>query len=486
MSEEQTLYMEELPQEECGCFEVFARPVYSKLTDTSANPDALPTARGGHTMTLLPSLGATSETSTTSQLLLFGGTTRLAVSFNTLDVLTVTVHHDPSTQQQKTTSAWRSVPLAANSPTPVPRGGHVACVHGDFLYVYGGQFFDLSTGQPTQTYMGDLWRLKVASLAPDAGGAVWEQVELTSASAEDDESKEGKRERGGHCAVVLKDTLYVIGGANPERSSAVLIVPLPDASTTSATMTVLATEGEQPKPGELFSATVVGDYITLKGGIAHDRIYDTFYKLDTTVNPPRWSLLGLAPPRGGHAYFAFRNPSPEAKSLHLASFGGLDGKAFVNTLHLFAASIDASVLSLHTMEMLPRRTGKVVPQEASQPIARVCTGCQGPYGWVQAQVQGSQKGNQQTQADGKTVLASADSATTDQKTETKTTAPLDPASLQELSLPDSSAVTDGVDIPTARFMHTVTALSPERTLFLIWGGMNQDGDLNDAFTLTFA
>ena len=93
----------------------------------------------------------------------------------------------------------------ARGTLPKPRWTHSAVVHGSSMYVFGG-FYGYG-GSGSSGRLNDLWRLDLETLT-------WQEVSLGEGSAPP------PAVRSHHSATVLRDRMYIFGGADEQRVSA--------------------------------------------------------------------------------------------------------------------------------------------------------------------------------------------------------------------------------------------------------------------------
>ena len=386
-----------------------------------------------------------------SSVLIFGGSTREARFLNDLSLYNLT------------TNSW-SHP-AASIIRPPPRSGHTALLHGNTLLVYGGQHIRLPTSEhaaPTVTFYSDVWQLDLATLA-------WRRCEVAGSAPS----------RNGHTAWMRGGSMWTIGGSD-ESGPASSVWRLDLSEWRWHEVEVAASKDSGADGGwdgrELHGMAVEegGERVWLCGGRSENGVLTTRHALDLSDPTARWSHSCAAPARCAHSLLTLQSNQPgaepqpaaakaeeEAKqqissglhSLSLNSgqlpslllFGGTDGLTFYNDL---------------TVLLPPPRTARAADSTA-------CATCNGPLGCHRlgggAKADNAKQGGAASQAD--EAAGSGQTGKGGGKKRDKRTAN---------------------DWPAHRFAHSLTAVRTRdgRAGYLLFGGMDEERDMNDAHVLT--
>ena len=371
----------------------------------------------------------------------FGGSTREARFYNDVYLYNLTTN----TWSHPTTSTTR----------PPPRSGHTAVLHDNSLLVYGGQHIRLPASQhatPTVTFYSDVWQLDLSAFE-------WHKCEVKAANPP---------RRNGHTAWVRGDSMWLVGGSDEDGpSNSVWRLDATDWQWQE----VKADSGECGvwDGRELHGMAVEagGERVWLCGGRSENGVLNTRHALQIDDLTALWSLSGWAPARCAHSLMVLRangwdsvrQPAAavdeEAKehlttaldSLSIAPqtppsllmFGGTDGLTFYNDVTLLSPSTSAATTT-------------------------TCPTCNGPLGCHR--LGGGAKADNQPQP---THNDTPQSSGTKQNNKHK-----------------KRSKSDVTGWPAHRFAHSLTAvrLCDGRAGYVLFGGMDEERDMNDAHVLT--
>ena len=244
-------------------------------------------------------------------------------------------------------------------------------LHGEKLVVYGGQQVTLPSSsssfssQPSVSFLSDVWSL-------DTRDWRWQRMQTTGRTLA----------RNGHCSVVWRDAMYVIGGSDEDGPSAALL----RLDLSSWAWSELKTSGDEVEGRELHAVALEEEAgrLWLVGGRSECGVLNSVYTLQ--LSSGEWRQVGKAPPRCAHSLLLMpqqRTASAEEKEQLSASLtslpltasasaaprlpallmlGGTDGLAFFNDVTIF----------------LPPASS---PQPSSLSPALLCPDCNGPAYW---------------------------------------------------------------------------------------------------------
>ena len=474
----QEMYLTEVPLQDCTCHTPPYTACWTLVKPSS--PVSPPSARGGHswsannitcrtaspraehsfslTAHVQPNavLSCVACASTfvphLSSVLIFGGSTREARFHNDLALYNLT------------TNSW-SHP-AASTIRPPPRSGHTALLHGTTVLVYGGQHIRLPTsehGAPSVTFYSDVWQLDLATFA-------WRRCEVAGSAPS----------RNGHTAWMRGGSMWTIGGSD-ESGPASSVWRLDTSDWRWHEVEVAAQKDGDADGGwdgrELHGMAVEegGERVWLCGGRSENGVLTKRHALDlSSESTARWSHSGAAPARCAHSLLTLQSNPPAAEAqpagaraeeeakqqisagLHSLSlnsgqlpslllFGGTDGLTFYNDL---------------TVLRPPASTARATDSTA-------CATCNGPLGCHRlgggAKADNAKQGGAAPQAG-----EAAGIETTAGKGGKK------------------RGKRSASSWPAHRFAHSLTAVRTRdgRAGYLLFGGMDEERDMNDAHVLT--
>ena len=468
----QEMYLTEVPLQDCTCY----TPPYTAcwLPVKPSSPVSPPSARGGHSWSDQHNAlhqAVTRHTTCRMQLshrsppfvdsalcapstyipqlssvLIFGGSTREARFYNDLYL------YDLST------NSW-SHPTSPSTTRPPPRSGHTAVLHDNTLLVYGGQHIRLPATQhanPTVTFYSDVWQLDLASFD-------WHKRDPTTAPTP-------APRRNGHTAWLRDGSMWVVGGSD-ENGPAGTVWRLDVGEWQWYEVKVSEGECGAWDGRELHGMAVEGggERVWLCGGRSENGVLTTRHALELTSSGAVWSQMASSPARCAHSLVTLQTSGPiaapkpaaandeeakqqltavvDALSLQhstppsLLLFGGTDGLTFYNDLTLLTAA--------------------TLPAAAAATTA--CPTCNGPLGCHRlgggAKADNQNRGNDTEEVDG-----GGKSGKRGKK-----------------------RGKDGLNgWPAHRFAHSLTAvrLRDGRAGYVLFGGMDEERDMNDAHVLT--
>ena len=263
----------------------------SSSTSHVAQEEASPQARGGATLTYLPS---------TRQLLLLGGADRTNHTFGFKEPHVFNV----------TTRLWSK--LVTSGEAPWPRHGHTATLNcnGSSLYVFGG------IHESSGNCYNDLHELHLESLT-------WRKLDVGG-------SPHAPAPRNSHTACLAtvdgRELVYIFGGSSPRNGlmGDLAAFDITDRDNVHwADECFTATTGFTPQPRECHSCTGGGTTGVLRvyGGRGEDRVHADLCVLDLSSrvwDEPKDTKM----PRMAHA-------SVDLGSVHMAVVAGCDGRALL-------------------------------------------------------------------------------------------------------------------------------------------------------------
>ena len=384
-----------------------------------------------------------------SSVVVFGGSTREARFYNDVYLYNLA------------TNTWTH---PATSPTrPPPRSGHTAVQYGNTLLVYGGQHIRLPVSQhanPTVTFYSDVWQLDLTSFE-------WRNCPLKGSTLPT---------RNGHTAWMRGGSMWMVGGSD-ESGPTGSVWRLDVSEWQWYEVDVKHGECGEWDGRELHGMAVEesGERVWLCGGRSENGVLNTRHALQLTDTGAAWSSTNSAPARCAHSLLTLHpnhttptatqraaDSEGEAKqqlsaavdSLSLTRqtvpslllFGGTDGLTFYN---------DITVLSPPTL--------------SAATAATVCPTCNGPIG--------CQRLGGGAKADNKPPTTPA--ATDHEQT-------IDTNGSKKGKKGKKRTKGSVISWPAHRFAHSLTAvqLRDGRAGYMLFGGMDEECDMNDAHLLT--
>ena len=290
-------------------------------SNAESNCSMPPIARGGATLTFLPS---------TKQLLVLGGADRVGEEYGFRKVGLFNLE----------TNAW-SLDTLATGAAPGPRNGHTSTLIADrWLYVFGGLHIS------SETCFNEIYCLDIKTM-------VWTKFDLNSTGT----SKQRPRPRNGHtaCHVAVstdssKASIYYFGGSSPAQGlmndMCILDINIPVVPTTSGTndneqgiVEIAAPQwrancqkdviqGTPPSPRESHTCVASNNTLYVYGGRSETAVNSDIISFDLLTNT--WGTVqNTKMPNMAHNMVAFSN------GRHLGMYGGCDGTKLLNTFYFY-------------------------------------------------------------------------------------------------------------------------------------------------------